>query len=108
MLDEQEFRLHSDAALDGLYRALAKASDEHHFEVDYGGAVTIEFDDPPAKFVVSPNGPVRQIWISAHAKSYKLDWDPGRDTFVLPETNQTLHELMSEALERQLGEPVNL
>jgi CyaY protein len=108
MLDEQEFRLHSDATLERLYRALAKASDEHGFEADYGGAITIEFDDPPAKFVVSPNGPVRQIWVSAHAKSFKLDWDPVRESFVLPETGQTLHELIAEALERQLGEPVSL
>ncbi len=108
MLDEQEFRLHSDAALDRLYRALAKASDNHDFEVDYGGAITIEFDDPPAKFVISPNGPVRQIWVSAHAKSYKLDWDAGREDFVLPESGQTLQELIGDAVGQQIGEPIEL
>lgn len=108
MLDEQQFRLKSDAALERLYRALVKAADEYDFEVDFGGTLTVEFDDPPAKFVVSPNAPVRQIWISAHAKSYKLDWDEVRETFVLPESGQSLNELMAEAVGQQIGERVEL
>lgn len=108
MLDEQQFKLQADASLERLYRALAKASDEHEFETDYGGALTVEFEEPPAKFVVSPNTPVRQIWVSAHSKSYKLDWDTAREEFVLPDTGQTLAELISEVVSRQLGQDVEL
>jgi CyaY protein len=108
MMDEQQFKLKSDAALEELYRALAEASDSHDFETDYGGALTIEFDDPPAKFVVSPNSPVRQIWVSAHSKSFKLDWDPAQNAFVLPETGESLKQLIEGAVSRQLGEPVEL
>ena len=57
---------------------------------------------------MSPNAPVRQIWVSAHMKSYKLDWDPGRDAFVLPETGQTLAEVVAAAVSRQVGETVTL
>lgn len=33
------------------------------------------FEAPrPAKFVVSPNAPVQQIWVSALSRSYKLTW----------------------------------
>ena len=57
-------------------QGLTAASDDAEFEADFNaGALAIEFEDPPAKFVVSPNSPVRQIWVSAHSKSYKLDWD---------------------------------
>ena len=77
MLDEQQFKLKADAELDRLFRDLLDASDEHEFECDFDGAIKLEFEDPPAKFVVSPNAPVRQIWVSAHSKSFKLDWDPG-------------------------------
>jgi CyaY protein len=108
MLDEQQFKLRADAALEGLYRALAEASDEHEFECDYDGTVKLEFDDPPAKFIVSPNTPVRQIWVSAHSKSYKLDWDPGREQFVLADSGQTLQQLMGDAVSRQIGEDVHL
>ena len=108
MLDEQQFKLKADAALERLYKALAEASDEYDFECDFDGAVKLEFEDPPAKFVVSPNSPVRQIWVSAHSKSYKLDWDPAREQFVLPDTGQTLNELLSDAVSRQIGAPVDL
>jgi len=107
-LSEQEFKLRSDEALTSLYNALANASDGHDFEPDYGGALTIEFEAPAAKFVVSPNSPVRQIWISAHSKSFKLDWDSARSAFVLADTGQTLTELVQSAISKQLGEEVEL
>ena len=108
MMDEQEFRLRADQALGALNSSLASASDEHDFEADYGGALTIEFEEPPAKFVISPNTPVRQIWISAHSRSFKLDWSVEKGAFVLAETGQTLKEVVQEAIRKQLGEEVTL
>ena len=108
MLDDREFQLRSDEALSKLYRSLAEASDRHGFEADYGGALTVEFEDPPAKFVVSPNSPVHQIWVSAQMKSYKLEWDPGREAFVLPDSGQTLEQVVATAVSSQLGKTVTL
>ena len=86
-----------------LHQALATASDNHDFEADYGGALTIEFEDPPAKFVVSPNSPVRQVWISAHSRSFKLDWSDS--AFVLKSTGETLNQLVGRLVGEQLGIP---
>ena len=108
MLTDQEFQLKADETLRTLHRALSDACDQHGFESDYGGTLTVEFEDPPAKFVVSPNSPVKQIWVSAHSTSYKLGWDPERIAFVLPETGQTLKEVIEEAVGKQLGERVIL
>jgi CyaY protein len=33
--------------------------------------------------VVSPNAPVRQIWVSAMGRSYKLGWVPESGVFAL-------------------------
>jgi len=107
-MDDQQFRLHSDKALSDLYDALVTAGDEHDFETDLGGALTVEFEDPPAKFVVSPNAPVKQIWVSAQMKSFKLDWDDVRGAFVLPETGQSLKEVVAAAVSRQVGATVTL
>lgn len=108
-MDHQEFQKRAEKSLQGLYRRLASASDEAEFDVDFqGGALTIEFEDPPAKFVVSPNAPVHQIWISAHSKSYKLDWDEVENTFVLQSTGQTITELVQDVITKQLGEEVTL
>jgi CyaY protein len=107
--DEQQFRAVSDEALTRLQRALERAADDHEFDVDNNqGALTIEFEDPPAKFVVSPNAPVRQIWISARVKSFKLDWDEAQSSFVLTADGRTLLRLMADLIGEQIGEPVSL
>jgi iron donor protein CyaY len=76
-LSEQEFRVKSDEALQQTRRALLPLADAEGFEVELqNGVLDVVFEEPrDAKFVVSPNAPVRQIWISAMSKSYKLGWD---------------------------------
>ncbi len=109
MLDEQNFRKLSEEALEQLKRALENAGDTYEFEVDSNqGALTVEFDDPPARFVVSPNAPVRQIWVSARVKSFKLDWDDARSAFVFPADGRDLKQLMAGVISEQLGEAITL
>lgn len=108
MIDENEFRTRSDEALTALQRALERASDKYDFEVDRNqGALTIGFEDPPAKFVVSPNSPVRQIWVSARVQSFKLDWNDASAAFVLPD-GRTLHTLIADVVSEQMGERIVL
>jgi len=109
MIDEATFRQAADGALESLFKALTRAGDSYEFDADMNnGALTVEFEDPPAKFVVSPNTPVRQIWVSAHSKSFKLDWDAGKGAFVLADSGQTLAELMADHIGKRLGEEVAL
>ncbi|MEX2263135.1 MAG: iron donor protein CyaY [Bryobacteraceae bacterium] len=109
MIEEQEFRRHADEAMGSLNRALIGASDDYGFDVDFNaGALSVEFEEPPAKFVVSPNTPVRQIWVSAQAKSYKLDWDAVANAFVHADTGQSLKELLEDVIGRQIKEDVSL
>src|ERR1700679_3202562 len=104
-MDEQEFKNRADQALDDLYKRLLTASERHDFEADFGGgALVIEFEAPPAKFVVSPNAPVSQVWVSAQMKSFKLDWNPARNAFVTPDSGQTLVELVAAVTGQQIGE----
>ncbi len=108
-MDEQEFKNRADEALTELHRRLLAASDEFEFEGDFNsGALTVEFESPPAKFVISPNAPVRQIWVSAHSRSYKLDWNPVQNAFVLETSGQTLAQLVAEAISHQIHQEVTL
>ena len=78
MSDEQDFRRAAEAALGNLKRHLfaREESEQAGFEVEeQSGVLNILFEDPAARFVITPNAPVRQIWISALATSFKLDWD---------------------------------
>ncbi len=92
-LTEQEFRVKSDQALEQARRGLVPLADEAGFEVELqGGVLNVLFEEPTeARFVISPNAPVRQIWVSAMAKGYKLSWAPELEAFALEaETLPTL------------------
>jgi iron donor protein CyaY len=84
-LTEQQFRLEADRALEQAQRALMPLADEAEFEIELqNGVLQIVFEEPaPAKFVVSPNAPVRQVWVSAMARGYKLPWSPEASAFAL-------------------------
>lgn len=110
MMDEHEFRSRWDAICERLQKRLAELGDEHEFEVEGGsGKLEIQFEDPQeTRFVISPNTPVRQIWISALATSFKLDWSGGAQTFVLEKTGETLDQVMGRILSQQLAMPVTV
>jgi CyaY protein len=109
-MDEQEFRRRCDFALESLKRRLLELGDELNFEVEgQGEKLELLFEEPEeARFVISPNSPVRQIWISALTTSFKLDWSDQAQSFVLSKTGETLPQLMSRILTQQLGSPVSV
>ncbi len=109
-MEEKDFQKRCDAAFESLRRRLLDAADEHGFEVEGGsGKLEVIFEEPEeTKFVISPNAPVRQIWISALTTSFKLSWSDAAGTFVLDKTGETLMQLMSRILTEQLGSPVTV
>jgi CyaY protein len=96
---EQEFRLAADEALERARRLLMARDDSDAFEVELqNGVLQIEFEEPaPAKFVVSPNAPVQQIWVSAMARGYRLSWSPATSAFVLD--GESLDALLARMVE---------
>jgi iron donor protein CyaY len=109
-MDEHEFQKRCDSAFESLRQRLQDAGDAHGFEVEGGsGKLEIQFEDADeTRFVISPNTPVRQIWISALTTSFKLSWSDAAATFVLDKTGETLMQLMGRILSQQLGSAVTV
>jgi CyaY protein len=107
MMDEQEFRRVSETALEKLKRHLIEREEEEGaaFEVEeQNGVLNVLFETPPGKFVITPNTPVRQIWISALSTSFRLNWDAGCSELVLPRSGENLVPLVDRLIqERQEG-----
>ena len=103
MLSEQDFRLEADRALDEAQRALLPLADREGFEVELqNGVLQVVFEEPtPAKFVVSPNAPMRQVWVSAMARSYKLSWGDEARSFTLD--GEPLNALLERLAQMHLG-----
>ena len=104
-MDEQQFRRHADQALESLKQSLLRAEESAEIEVEEsGGALKVNFEEPPGTFVISPNAAVKQIWISALATSFKLDWSDAADDFVLTKSGENMKALLSRLINQQLGE----
>jgi len=108
MLDEKDFQRKADAAFEELKKRLLTVGDAHGFDVEgESGKLEVIFEEPEeVKFVISPNTPVREIWISALSTSFKLGWSESKKGFVLEKTGEDLFAVMSRVVSQQLGEQV--
>jgi iron donor protein CyaY len=107
MIDEATFRRESDRALESLKQSLISAEDDDgtfEFE-DNNGVMNIIFENGSSKFVITPNTPIRQVWISAQATSFKLDWNEAANAFTLPKTTEDLKTLIQRLLREHLNDP---
>lgn len=110
MLTEQEFQQRAAEVLDDLEERLSGLSEELEFDVEAGGGMlTLSFEEPaPARFILSPNTPARQIWVSARSTSFKFDWDDTAQSFVLDRTREPFLTVIRDLLAKQLGKNINL
>ena len=102
-LSEQDFRLEADRALEQAQRALLPLADQEGFEVELqNGVMQVVFETPTAaKFVVSPNAPVRQVWVSARSRSFKLSWVGDSAVFALD--GESLNALLERLALEHIG-----
>ncbi len=104
MLDEEQFRRHADHAIEALKQALIAEEAEGGFEVEENnGVLNVVFEEPTGKFVITPNTPIRQVWISALSTSFKLDWSEATAQFVLVKTGESLQPLMARLIQQHFG-----
>jgi iron donor protein CyaY len=108
-MDDQEYRKRADSALEALKASLIRAEADSEMEVEeQGGAIHISFEEPPGRFVISPNSAARQIWISALSTSFKLDWSDDKNDWLLARTGETLKPLVARLISEQTGEELTL
>jgi CyaY protein len=103
VLSEQEFRVKADQAIETAQHALLGLAEAEGFDLEIqGGVLNVLFEEPAAaRFVVSPNAPVRQIWVSALVRSFKLSWSPELGAFAL--NGETLVALLDRLTRQHLG-----
>jgi len=110
MLEEKDFQRKADAAFEELKKRLLVVADEHGFDVEgESGKLEVIFEEPEeVKFVISPNTPIREIWISALSTSFKLGWSETKNAFVLEKTGEDLFQVMNRVVSQQLGTQVKV
>lgn len=105
-ISESDFSDRAEAAIAELEEAFGRLADERDVDVEVeGGVLTVTFEEgEPGRFIVSPNSPARQLWVSARVSSFKFDWSDEAKTFTLAGTGEPLKDVMTRLTREQLGD----
>ena len=103
-MDEKDFQSSAERAIAELERAFGSLADSRDIDIEVeGGVLTVTFEEgEPGKFIVSPNSPARQMWVSARVSSFKFDL--ADDRFVLAGTGEPLRDVMTRLVRAQLDD----
>ena len=105
-MHDSEFRERSDAALTKVAKWLEDLDPD---EVDYttaDGVVTIEFAGG-AKFILSRQSQMKQMWLAAGSHGFHYSWDPSRSLWIDDKDGHELLPRLAEKVSEQLGHPVD-
>ena len=105
LLDEADFRRHSDACLARFARWLSGFDAD---EVDYDeadGVLTLEFADG-ARFVLNRQAGSRQMWYAAGARAWHYDWNPEREAWLDDRDGHELASNVARTVAEKLGRGV--
>jgi len=109
MIEDPEYKKHTDETLTALQRDLVLAGDDYGFHSSLqNGTITVTFERPPGKFIIASDTTSRQLKLSLGARNHKLDWDIVENTFVQSESHQTLKEIVEQAISKHLKQDVEL
>jgi CyaY protein len=106
-MDDNEFRDLSDACLGKVAKWLEDFDPD---EVDYtagDGVVTIEFAGG-AKFILSRQSQMKQMWLAAGAHAFHYNWNPAQSTWLDDKDSHKLYHRLAEAISEQVGHPVTI
>jgi CyaY protein len=104
-MNDNEFRERSDATLTKVAKWL---EDFDADEVDYttgDGVVTIEFSSG-AKFILSRQSQMKQLWLAAGARAFHYNWNAARSAWLDDKDNHELSARLPEVISEQLGHQV--
>jgi iron-sulfur cluster assembly protein CyaY len=105
-LSEAEFQEKAEAKIRELEEAFAALGEQRDLDVEVqGGVLSVTFEEgEPGRFIVSPNSSVRQLWVSARVASFKFDWSPAANDFLLAGSLEPIKQVMTRLAQEQLGD----
>jgi CyaY protein len=104
-MNDAEFLERSDFTLSKVAKWLEDLDPD---EVDYttaDGVVTIEFAGG-AKFILSRQSQMKQLWLAAGSHGFHYSWDSSRGIWIDDKDGHELFPRLAETISEQLGHPV--
>src|SRR3981189_690067 len=103
-MDEKEYLQRADECLTKVAKWLEDLDPD---EVDYtagDGVVTIEFAGG-AKFILSRQSQMKQMWLAAGSRAFHYNWDVSRSTWIDDKDSHELFHRLAESISEQVGHP---
>lgn len=99
LLEESEFHMRIDDALEAIEIAVEAAGDDIDSEIN-GGILSLEFADG-SKVIVNRQTPLREIWVAAKSGGFHFRFDGAawRDT----RSGEALDALLTRVIAQQSG-----
>ena len=104
-MNDAEFVERSDLTLSKVAKWLEDLDPD---EVDYttaDGVVTIEFAGG-AKFILSRQSQMKQLWLAAGSNGFHYSWDTSRAIWIDDKDGHELFPRLAETISEQLGHSV--
>ena len=104
-----QFPLRYESTIGDLEHKLSDMIDAgSEFDIERNGDVlTIEFEDGE-RFVITPQTPFEQVWVSANYAGDRFNWSEEKNEWLNEKNNENLFFYIGHALSQKLGYPVNL
>lgn len=104
-MDESEFTVAAERALERIERALEESGVDADVELKEGGVLEIEYPDG-SRMVINRHGAAREIWVAARSGGFHFRWDGAawRDT----RDGSELFAALSKLVSAQSGQAVRL
>ncbi|MEI8135445.1 MAG: iron donor protein CyaY [bacterium] len=97
---------HTINILDDQLSSLIDAGSDFDLEKN-GDVLSIIFDDG-SKFIISPNSPVNQLWVSANYEGHRFNYSESEANWSDEKSGQLFTEYLSVLLGEKLGEAISL
>ncbi len=92
--------------LDDSLSALIDSGSDFDLEKN-GDVLSIIFEDD-SKFIISPNSPVSQLWVSANYEGHRFNFDEGKSVWQDEKSGEEFLTYISRLLSTILSEDISL
>ncbi|MEO6940344.1 MAG: iron donor protein CyaY [Candidatus Kapaibacterium sp.] len=98
-----------DATIRALEEQLSDIIDSgQDFEMERNGDVlNLEFEDG-ARFIISPNSPVEQLWVSANYAGNRFNWSDEVNDWINEKTAEPFRPFLAASISGKLGASISL
>jgi len=78
------------------------------FELEKNGDVLVIIFEDNSKYIISPNSPVSQLWVSANYEGHRFNFEESKSTWHDEKTGEELLRYLSRLFSEKMSKSISL